>query len=194
MTATDLRPDANAFVLKYRVERHEIWTWYWWAWRQPRGLWSYWVLVGAAIAICAYLARTAERIGTPDDVAASLAIGFAVCAFFILYPQLMYKGRERVLHVSASGIDTSIGAMSAHRDWRDIASVVDRGAYIAAVVAGGVPFGVFWLRTRNGNAFVIPNRAFADSSERATFLQQALSWHAAKAMRFPRVSRSRYFG
>jgi len=106
----------------------------------------------------------------------------------------MYKARERVLQVSADGIDTSIGEMSGHRDWKDISSIVDRGEFIAAVVAGGIPFGIFWLRTRNGNAFIIPTRAFVTASERAAFLQQARNWHMANAARFPRFSRSRYYG
>lgn len=191
---TNLRASDQAFVLRYRVERAEIWMWYWWAWRQPRGLWSYWVAIGALIAACCYFFRTVERPSTATDVVASLAVAFAICAFFILYPQLMYKGRERVLQVSAAGIDASVGTMSSHRDWQDIASIIDRDAFIAAVVAGGIPFGLFWLRTRNGNAFIIPNRAFESASERVAFLQQARSWHAANALRFPRFSRSRYFG
>jgi hypothetical protein len=194
MSTTVPKTGPQAFVFKYRVERPEIWTWYWWAWRQPHGLWSYWIVVGAAVASASYFIRTAERPGTPSDVLASLVIAFAMCAFFILHPQLMYKGRERVLQVSATGIDTSIGTMSAHRNWKDVSLIVDRGEYIAAVVAGGIPFGVFWLRTLNGNAFIIPNRAFGNASERVAFLQQARSWHAANVLRFPRFSRSRYYG
>ena len=194
MADPDLTPDAQAFVLKYRIERREIWRWYWWAWRQPRGLWSYWIVVGAVVATGSYLLRTAAHPSTSNDVVVSLVIALATCAFFILYPQVMYKGRERVLRVSAAGMDTSIGAMSAHRDWKDIASIVDRGTYIAAIVAGGIPLGIFWLRTLNGNAFIIPNRAFEVESERLAFLQHARNWHAASALRFPRFSRSRYYG
>jgi hypothetical protein len=194
MPTTAPTTSPQAFVLRYRVDRPEIWTWYWYAWRQPRGLWSYWIVVGAAVATASYFIRTAGRPGTSNDVLVSLVIAFAVCAFFILYPQLMYKGRERVLQVSAAGIDTSIGTMSAHRDWKDISLILDRGEYIAAVVAGGIPLGVFWLRTSNGNAFIIPNRAFGDPLERAAFLQQARSWHMVNVIRFPRFSRSRYYG
>ena len=194
MSTADPTPNVQAFAFKYRVERAEIWSWYWWAWRQPRGLWSYWVIAGAAVATGSYFIQTAEQPGTPYNAISSLVIAFVICAFFILYPQFMYKGRERDLRVSAAGIDTSIGTMSAHRNWKDIASIVDRGEYIAAVVAGGIPLGIFWLRTRNGNAFIIPNRAFANASERDLFLRQACSWHAANGLRFPRISRRRYYG
>jgi hypothetical protein len=184
----------HAFVLKYRVERSEIWRWYWWSWHQPRGLWSYWVFVCAAVATGCYFFRTSERPATLDDMVISLIAALAICFFFILYPQIMYKTRERILRVTGNGLDTSIGAMSGRRDWKDISSIIDRGNYVAIVVAGGIPLGVCWLRTLNGNAFIVPNRAFHGASERAAFLDQARRWHAANAVRFPKFSRSRYYG
>jgi hypothetical protein len=79
----------------------------------------------------------------------------------------MFKHRERVLAVGPDGIDTTIGKKSAHRDWSEISAVEDRAGVVAITVR------------QTGNAFLIPNRAFADDGARADFLRRAAAWHAA---------------
>lgn len=193
VNSSDLPSDGQIFTLMYRLERRELMKWYWWAWCQPRGLWSYWLVVWLAVVAVCYFFRVAVHPRAPVDLALFLAIAFGICVFFILYPQIMYKARERVLRATEVGLDTSIGAVSGNRSWKDIASITDRGSYIAITVAGGIPLGFFWLRTFNGNAFIIPNRAFGGSSERLAFLETIRTWHAKHALSFPRLSRRRYY-
>ena len=64
----------------------------------------------------------------------------------------------------------------------------------AATSAGdGTRFGPFWIRTLNGNAFIIPDRAFANLVQRAAFIEQIKVWHEANQLSFPRFSMTRYY-
>ena len=138
------------------------------------------------------IASNDHAVGVADFANATGIVSFAFL-FFVVFPQLSYKPRERTLEMSASGLDTSIGTQSGHRSWRDISSISDAGETIVCVVAGGIPLMIGWLRTRNGNAYVIPNRAFVDAAQRTAFLDQITAWHRAQAMRYPRFARNRYF-
>jgi hypothetical protein len=72
-----------------------------------------------------------------------------------------------VLTVGATGIDTTIGKNSAHRDWKEIRAIEDQGDVVAIMVR------------QTGNAFLVPSRAFASDDARADFLHRATAWHAA---------------
>ena len=185
--------DAPRFSLRYTVKRSEIWLWYWSAWARWDGLWRYWLVVAAPVAAGTLLiARSDHSLGSVDFAHAVGAVSIAFL-FFVVFPQLAYRPRERKLAISSTGIDTSIGSLSGHRGWRDIASIEDHGDFIALVVAGGIPLGIGWIRTQNGNAFVIPTRAFASAAQRQALLHQAVGWHSAQAAHFPCFAWKRYF-
>jgi hypothetical protein len=109
----------------------------------------------------------------PPRISGSLLCGLliaaAVITFFILYPQLMFKPQERTLTVSERGIDTSIGGKSRTVKWEDISAVQD-APDITTIVG------------KNGNAFLIPRRAFNSEKDRSGFLASVTAWrlHDAK--------------
>jgi hypothetical protein len=184
---------APSFTLKYRAERRELWNWYKRAFWSPRGLWGYWLVVALVSSI---VVMGIQTMGYPIGasgwfIAATLLI--VLLGFFVIYPQAAYKARERTLTASEKGIETTIGDIFARRAWQDIASITDLGDTIAIVVAGGTKIGPAWIRTVNGNAFVIPDRAFANPVQRADFLEHIAAWHKAQALSFPRFSMARYY-
>jgi hypothetical protein len=182
------------FSLTYAVKRSELWRWYWSRWARWDGLWRYWLVLGIlTFGIVLGLRYAIAHDINSADVAAALLPTAILFGFFVVFPQMAYKPRQRRLFVNATGIDTSIGELSAKRSWKDISAIYDQHEFIAAVVAGGIPLGPFWIRTRNGNSFVVPNRAFRDVQERQAFLRAILSWHQSVALRFPRFSRTRYY-
>ena len=185
MAEPDPTPDAQAFVLKYRIERREIWRWYWWAWRQPRGLWRYWIVVGAIVATGSYLLRTAAHPSTSNDVVVSLVIALATSPFSSCTRRSCTRDANVFFELARPGWTHRLAQCLLIGTGRTLRQLSNRGTYIAAIVAGGIPLGIFWLRTLNGNAFIIPNRAFEGKSERLAFLQHARNWHAASALRFP---------
>jgi hypothetical protein len=56
--------------------------------------------------------------------------------------------------------------MSGSRKWSEVASVED--------AAGAV-----LIKGKNGNALVVPPRAFESSAQREQFVKDACSWHRA---------------
>jgi hypothetical protein len=78
-----------------------------------------------------------------------------------LYPQLAFKPQERVLTLDVSGITTTIGKRAGAIPWSDVAAV-HRGSAIT-------------IERTNGNAFVVPARAFASDDERRRFADFAIS-------------------
>jgi len=129
----------------------------------------------------------------PQDFILPLLVTLVFFAFFVVSPQLSYKPRERILHVGPEGLDTASGTMSTKRKWEDISLVVEHPRYIALTVAGGSFLGFCWLRMINGNAFVIPRRAFESDANFLEFARAVHQWHSARALRFPRFARTRYF-
>lgn len=89
----------------------------------------------------------------------------AAILFMVLYPQLRFKPQKRILTLDAGGVSTVIGRRSRTRTWAEISSIAEDGDLII-------------LRTANGNAFIIPPRAFQAAAERDEFLAFA---HQAKA-------------
>jgi hypothetical protein len=155
-----------AITLRYRSQRREVWSFYWSRWRG--GLWRNWLVMGTAAFVAALFIQGAQR---PIDFSAYVTAGLIVLILFaalIAYPQLAYKPLERQLTVNAAGIDTTRGTRSDHRAWKDIAAITDAGSHIALVVA------------KTGNAFLVPNRAFADAEARRIFLHAATEWHGAR--------------
>ena len=156
--------ETATFTLRYRARRSDVWTWYWRSWRG--GLWRSWAGGGLVFAAVTLAMRGRDHaIGPGDFVFIAICLP-ALAAFFVAYPQIAFKNEERVLVAGPSGIDSTIGAKSAHRDWSEIGTIEDAGYGIAIAVA------------RTGNAFVVPNRAFADAALRAAFLRSVTQWHA----------------
>ena len=184
---------ASVFTLKYRAERRERWNWYKRSFLSPRGLWGYWLVVALVMSV---VVLGIQIMGYPVGISGyvfAAAILIVLLGFFVTYPQVAYNPRERTLIVSEKGIESTVGTAVGKRAWQDVASITDYGETIAIVIAGGTRFGPFWIRTLNGNAFIIPNRAFANPTQRAAFLEDTQAWHAAKRMSFPRFSMTRYY-
>ena len=182
-----------SFTLKYVADRRELSNWYRRSFFSPRGLWGYWAItIAAIVAVTLAVEAMAHRFAPSIFVIAGAAV-LLLLSFFVLFPQATYKRLERTLIVSDRGIETTIGGVLASRSWRDVAAITDYGETIAVVIAGGARFGPVWIRTLNGNAFVIPNRAFEDPASRSRFLEQIMAWHAAQRLRFPRFAMERYY-
>jgi hypothetical protein len=82
-----------------------------------------------------------------------------------LWPQIKFKPQVRTLEVNEAGYRTVIGRHHGHRAWSEIQRVQDEGESVV-------------LTTRQGNAMLIPRRAFADGPDRGQFVADIMRWHA----------------
>ena len=153
-------------TLRYSSTRAEIWRWYWHAWKTK--FWRLHVLLAAA---------SAWIVTVTVDGSIDFRHYFLYCAIALplviismaLWPQVMFKSKERVLHVGPNGWSTHIGTQSGSRSWAHVASVQD--THDAVVITG-----------TTGNALIIPARAFQDPSSKQQFVKDAQGWHSARSI------------
>ena len=144
-----------AFEVAYSSTRREIWRWYWQTWRR-----QLWKIHAAILVLTVFLLVVSVRRGGNDterDLIVIATGGALILAWFVLHPQVMYKPQRRSLLIDAAGISTTIGPRSGQRRWNEISTVSDAGDAIV-------------IQVRNGNAFIVPNRAFTSSEQREGLL------------------------
>jgi hypothetical protein len=166
-----------SYSLSYRSSRAEVWRWYWAAWRAR--LWREHLLVAAILAlVLPYFP------GVPYTIKANVFcfIGAlpAVTVLFALWPQIMFKIKERTLHVGPDGWSTNIGSTSGSRRWAEIASIQEAVDSVA-------------ITSATGNALIVPARAFADEAIKSQFVEDARAWHHGQAVRNPGRTQVRMF-
>lgn len=148
-------------TLEYASARAEIWRAYWRAWARPRGLWIYHVLLGLPPALLVGSDSGHFDLG---QFAIVWAVATLACTTFLpLWPQIKFKAAVRSLTVDASGFRTTIGNLSGSRSWAEIDRIEDTGKDILIV-------------GKNGNAMVVPQRAFQSPQERASFIRDVQKW------------------
>ena len=152
------------YTLTYSSTRAEVWRWYWKAWAAPQGLWRFHALIVLAFPLVLWI--TGAATGDDPRVVLRAVVIWAVSAvtFMIAWPQIRFKPQARILRVDARGWSTVIGTRSGARAWSEVAAIAERQDAVILV-------------STNGNALIVPNRAFTDSGQRAAFLSDVRAWH-----------------
>jgi len=104
---------------------------------------------------------------------ASYAVSFLVVFPLIVvllaaWPQIKFKPQERTLRVGPEGWSTAIGKASSSRAWSEIALV-----YLSDDAVE--------IQNTDGNAMIVPLRAFAGREQMEQFSQDAHVWHSGPA-------------
>jgi hypothetical protein len=147
-----------SITIAYSSRRREIWWTYWRLWRLRLWKLHATMIAAIAVAICLVFYR-----GLPPTFPAALMVGAIAIApvlVFPLIPLIRFKPERRTLTIDERGIDTTIGSRSGNVAWTDIASIHEEAGNLV-------------MRRYNGNAFVVPPRAFSTDRERAAFLSFA---------------------
>lgn len=167
------RSNAMSFKIEYASQRREVWNWYWRAWRKR--LWKTHLLTFVVVGASAIVGLYANRRGTlsPTFLLLPPAFGLLSILWMPIYPQLRFKSQVRSLEVDQDGISTTIGRLAARRSWEDVLSISEENDQI--IILG-----------RNGNAFLVPMRAFTSLEEKRAFLSFAQSALATAASRIRR--------
>ncbi len=145
----------TTFSLRYVSSRREVWAWYWRSWLQGR--WRVHLAVFATMAGAALLSSALRGSLSPADAVPALAVALIGVAWMPFFPLLAFKPQERTLEFDVEGLSTLIGRRLGRRSWSEIAAVDQMGT--AVVIA-----------CRNGNAFIVPLRAFLSAADRDRFL------------------------
>ncbi|MGJ5036070.1 YcxB family protein [Bradyrhizobium sp. HKCCYLRH3059] len=151
-----------AVTLKYASTRAEVWDWYWRAWRK-----KLWVLHAYSALFFIALALIWDGHWPPHDYAkllyGLLAAGVFV-VFLVAFPQLMFKPQHRELTASEDGLYTKIGNKSRAWSWREISTIEETPELVT-------------ITGKNGNALLIPRRAFDSEEHKRLFAAAVETWH-----------------
>ena len=160
---------SEVITIQYSTSRAEIWRWYWRAWARPLGLWRHHLFVAGSVFLLIYLlahhGQSALRAAT---IGGFLALGM-VLLLFPLWPQLKFKSEIRTLSIDHQGISTKVGTWHAVIPWVEVGRI--------APGADGI-----YIEGKNGNAFIVPNRAFTAPQQRVEFLECVARWHSHDAV------------
>ena len=122
------------------------------------------LLFSAAIGMSGLLPKAilSRSLTLKDTIdAAGWAVGSI--AFIALGVSVFGKTARRTLTISPNGISTEIGRLTGQVPWNKVKEVTE--CTQSVLIVG-----------RNGNAFFIPNRAFADLDHRSQFLAEIKRW------------------
>jgi hypothetical protein len=154
------------YTVSYAATRAEVWRGYWREWARTTGLWRLHVLIGLAVGFAVTDRGNLSDFSPERFTAVSLGATAASVVLSSLWPQIRFKPQTRALTLDVEGFKTTIGSRTGERSWRDVRRVEDRDGNILIV---GV----------NGNAMIIPMRAFATEADRQHCLESVKAWHAA---------------
>jgi hypothetical protein len=149
-------------TLHYRATRLGAWLVYWRTWRKR--LWFIHCAVAATFGLLmmALMPSLRDLYGWAAACIVALVV---IVAMSSLFPQIRFKGAERVLTVDESGWSTRVGSKSGARSWRDTLPIYEQPG---AVV----------IPSNNNTALVIPNRAFATQAGRRQFIEDVVQWQS----------------
>jgi len=156
----------RSITIRYGSRRSEVWTHYWQLWRQK--LWRAHAALFTAVVLVLLAGLSGGHLPVVDTVTIALVGGLLPCVGLAFYPLAKFKPQERVLTINGQGLSTSIGQQYGEVAWREIEAITDHE-------------GLIIIRRTNGNAFVVPDRAFVSLSDRAEFLNVARNaWATVK--------------
>jgi len=101
---------------------------------------------------------------SPAVLSQGLAHSLLAVSWLPFYPLLKFKPEARTLEIGSDGISTSVGKRSGRRACSEIRSASAQDDEI--VILG-----------KNGNAFIVPTRAFPSAKEHQHFLSFAQTAH-----------------
>jgi hypothetical protein len=146
-------------TIRYYSSRVDVWRWYWQAWRT-----KFWRL---HVLLAAFLVFVLPGAHFNDAGAWALRFTIALVAVTLLMaavPQVLFKSAKRTLHVGPEGWSTQVGTVSGSARWCEVASIQERD-------------GAILIESVNGNALIVPSRAFSDAATRQQFLSDIRQWH-----------------
>jgi hypothetical protein len=123
-------------------------------------------LIGLAVGFVLAHRGNSSQFSPERFAIAGLATMGTSIVLLSLWPQLRFKPQTRVLTLNTEGFATTIGTQSGQRRWRDIARVENHE-------------GTILLVGKNGNAMIIPPRAFASDADRQSCLVSIRQWYQA---------------
>ena len=158
-------------TIEYALTRTEVVTGFYRSlWSSPRYLAF---LVICVLALFILGPQAGEGFSHPFTLRAAIsAVLGTLCTFLLLVPLILFiraKTATRSLTISPEGILTEIGSLNGQVAWCKIKTVQEKQSFVL-------------LANTNGNAFFIPNRAFATPEQKIEFVTKSQAWMTASRM------------
>ena len=152
---------ADNIEVRYSASRRDVWLWYRKAWISR--LWVFHLVVGLSVTGAILWVESGSNPVGPAQIAGAIGVALLLIALTAAYPQIVFKAQERWLQIRPDGMAPGIKPISRQYSWGDVARLTALGDTIN-------------IGLRNGNAFIVPRRAFASDADRTAFLDAAYRW------------------
>lgn len=156
MTTTESGPTLPGHTLRYRSARGEVWRWYWRMWARRYGAMH--LVMAVLVAFAATGGHSISRFLWAIVIVFPLIV--VVSAAF---PQLVFKPKERTLVLSEEGWSTVVGKQAGERRWAQVERIEETGDGL--IILG-----------KEGNAMIVPPRAFDSDAQRSDITADVLRW------------------
>lgn len=141
--------------IRYTTTKPEIFRWYMKRWKHK--LWLYHALILAVILFSFHDADVSGTQAAVKPIFIALLYAISAVTFMAAFPLITHKSQERILKIDVEGIKTTMGSKTGAMPWRRVAAVRDSRGYIH-------------ITGKNGNEFIVPDRAFVGAADRKKFL------------------------
>ncbi len=149
-------------TIHYTPSRAELWHWYKQIWRKR--LWQYHIVIICVVFLSFLLSGAVSSVDDVPFLIVPSMISLFVIGLMVLFPQLVYNSAERLMTLDRRGIQVVAGSESIEVCWEEITAITSDGNCV-------------YISRKNGNAFIVPDRAFTSASDRSRFVNSIQEWH-----------------
>lgn len=154
-------------TVEYALTRREIFQFFLYSFAKSPKFRGTILSYSAIIGILTLLIRAIpSRSLTLKDVICAVAYAVGFIVFIAMWVFIRGKTAKRTLTVSGAGISTEIGRLRGQIPWEKVEVITDTPQFVL-------------IARTNGNALVIPNRAFSGPEHRSQFLSKIKGWMPA---------------
>jgi hypothetical protein len=146
-------------TIEYSSSRREIAAWYCYSLRHSWPHQRRWLLSLLLTGFFIFLLQRQSGASAFGAIGVAVSALAVLVAFFALCPQLRFKPQTRTLQVGPDGMHTTIAARSRSYPWSAVMAIHSVGDFV-------------YIGLKNGNAFVVPERAFASPVQRDQFVAE----------------------
>ena len=160
----------DSITVEYALTRREILYYFVRATARSARLFSPLLLFAVVAGIANLITRGVSLHSLqPSDFASAAAWALGALVFMAAWIFIRGKTSTRTLTISPTGIYTEIGKLRSETPWQKVIEVNDGSRFVL-------------ISCSNRNSYFIPERAFATTADRTTFVSAAQSWVAEPAI------------
>jgi YcxB-like protein len=159
--------NTNDMTIEYALTRTEVVTGFFRSLRSSPRYLAF--LVICVLALFIVVPQACEGLAHPFAMRDAGSVVLGLCTTLVLLPLILFvraKTTMRSLTISPEEISTAMASLNGRVAWSKIKIVQEKESFVL-------------IASTSGNAFLIPNRAFANPEQKTEFVTKSQAWMTA---------------